>query len=815
MSRASSSRSRASAASEGGVGLGIAFAGSPPVRSPLRRRRSQTESEYTEGSNSRATSVGAGSSSLAIAARAGGAERSGNLLTGKQQSAPTHPAAAGAGSGLDANGLASAPPVKRGRGRPRKHPLPPGVLPGQVGKNSSNASVPKAPPPAPAQTRSLSTPAASTSQLDLASASASKSTGPRPSNGRAAASRLARASAAAELNRRAWAAQEQSSSSTSAGVSSPPGPGPNNTIDIDMEEVERALGPAASAEAAAIVAPAETAGPPGKEDAEELDAEAAEREAEEMASRWNEEYYEIVQQLPLELTRCFTLVRETEGKVQNHMEKIRKAAQAYYQARRNIHSWVELYAAKAGEPSQSTETAQASGSLNATSPRPPTPTIPVSPSAKGKERAHDASQSSPSRSTHSNGPLNPATASSSSSAGALGQLSALPMPMSLRQRVNLLTTISASIKEARRAADEKVELARTAYELVDRHMARLDADLARNQVGFALGLRVGTEESRGARKAHGALAMAQVGDSGDADATSNGAAADPSQSEVSSVQAEAAGSAAATSNSMDVEDTGSNTDRRPSADKKGTGSRTSRVGSLDKMSDQFDLSGSKPSLSRRMTSSQAGPSRARDAPASVASGSRAGSRRQSPSEVGDKAHTRSQRTVGDGSDVGPGSQQGKRRLTAEEAKMKGKSPVIGFGKEEGSSGGTGRKGVASGVVAAYVQPEDNGGDGPPSHADSSPVRAKTGQIDNGERWCYCQGISSGDMVYCDGEKCQVEWFHFDCVGLKEKPSGKWFCRFCKPNFKGAGHEVPPNAKIRPDFIPNGGTAAMPNPPGKG
>jgi hypothetical protein len=38
-------------------------------------------------------------------------------------------------------------------------------------------------------------------------------------------------------------------------------------------------------------------------------------------------------------------------------------------------------------------------------------------------------------------------------------------------------------------------------------------------------------------------------------------------------------------------------------------------------------------------------------------------------------------------------------------------------------------------------------------------------------YCYCNGVSYGEMVACDAEGCAKEWFHLDCVGLKVAPKG--------------------------------------------
>ncbi|KAI7897502.1 uncharacterized protein BX663DRAFT_528055 [Cokeromyces recurvatus] len=49
---------------------------------------------------------------------------------------------------------------------------------------------------------------------------------------------------------------------------------------------------------------------------------------------------------------------------------------------------------------------------------------------------------------------------------------------------------------------------------------------------------------------------------------------------------------------------------------------------------------------------------------------------------------------------------------------------------------------------------------------------------NEPKYCYCNQVSYGDMVACDGESCEKEWFHYACVGLAEPPVGKWYCDDC-------------------------------------
>jgi hypothetical protein len=36
-------------------------------------------------------------------------------------------------------------------------------------------------------------------------------------------------------------------------------------------------------------------------------------------------------------------------------------------------------------------------------------------------------------------------------------------------------------------------------------------------------------------------------------------------------------------------------------------------------------------------------------------------------------------------------------------------------------------------------------------------------------YCYCNGVSYGEMVGCDADGCEREWFHLECVGLKVAP----------------------------------------------
>ncbi|KAF2677345.1 hypothetical protein K458DRAFT_319893 [Lentithecium fluviatile CBS 122367] len=47
------------------------------------------------------------------------------------------------------------------------------------------------------------------------------------------------------------------------------------------------------------------------------------------------------------------------------------------------------------------------------------------------------------------------------------------------------------------------------------------------------------------------------------------------------------------------------------------------------------------------------------------------------------------------------------------------------------------------------------------------------------KYCTCQRVSFGDMVACDNDDCKYQWFHWECVGIKEEPVGDWLCPDCR------------------------------------
>ncbi|EGT41015.1 hypothetical protein CAEBREN_25009 [Caenorhabditis brenneri] len=51
--------------------------------------------------------------------------------------------------------------------------------------------------------------------------------------------------------------------------------------------------------------------------------------------------------------------------------------------------------------------------------------------------------------------------------------------------------------------------------------------------------------------------------------------------------------------------------------------------------------------------------------------------------------------------------------------------------------------------------------------------------DSTRTWCFCNDTSHGEMIRCDNPDCTLRWFHYPCIGIVEKPIGKWYCPRCE------------------------------------
>lgn len=59
-----------------------------------------------------------------------------------------------------------------------------------------------------------------------------------------------------------------------------------------------------------------------------------------------------------------------------------------------------------------------------------------------------------------------------------------------------------------------------------------------------------------------------------------------------------------------------------------------------------------------------------------------------------------------------------------------------------------------------------------------------GDDDDGEdntRYCYCNQRSYGEMVACENDDCQYQWFHTGCLNMKKIPDEDedWYCPTCR------------------------------------
>lgn len=110
------------------------------------------------------------------------------------------------------------------------------------------------------------------------------------------------------------------------------------------------------------------------------------------------------------------------------------------------------------------------------------------------------------------------------------------------------------------------------------------------------------------------------------------------------------------------------------------------------------------------------------------------------------------------------------------------------------------------IVDALIDPDENtfdpedddedDGDYTPPRQSSKRKRADDEDEDEGEKrdspsyqgdrkYCYCDGVSSGEMVACDGDHCVREWFRLECLGLDSPPkTDRWYCDDCEA---GPGH----------------------------
>ncbi|TFK92810.1 hypothetical protein K466DRAFT_539217 [Polyporus arcularius HHB13444] len=98
----------------------------------------------------------------------------------------------------------------------------------------------------------------------------------------------------------------------------------------------------------------------------------------------------------------------------------------------------------------------------------------------------------------------------------------------------------------------------------------------------------------------------------------------------------------------------------------------------------------------------------------------------------------------------------------------------------------GARAMSNGVVSEWPHGQLEG-PGMPVARNFQPVPADAhdgmsaepdGDVDDNKTYCFCDGVSYGEMIGCDDEECEREWFHLACVGLAVAPEGGWICETC-------------------------------------
>ncbi|SPO21689.1 related to p33ING1b (ING1) protein [Ustilago trichophora] len=85
---------------------------------------------------------------------------------------------------------------------------------------------------------------------------------------------------------------------------------------------------------------------------------------------------------------------------------------------------------------------------------------------------------------------------------------------------------------------------------------------------------------------------------------------------------------------------------------------------------------------------------------------------------------------------------------------------------------------ARGGAASAAAASPHTGSNSASRADSPSSNAGAGDDADEARYCFCNNVSYGDMIGCDDDDCEREWFHLGCVGLTKPPQGTWYCEAC-------------------------------------
>ncbi|PWZ03188.1 hypothetical protein BCV70DRAFT_12959 [Testicularia cyperi] len=95
-------------------------------------------------------------------------------------------------------------------------------------------------------------------------------------------------------------------------------------------------------------------------------------------------------------------------------------------------------------------------------------------------------------------------------------------------------------------------------------------------------------------------------------------------------------------------------------------------------------------------------------------------------------------------------------------------------------GGAGSAAAAAAAGGTTNSPHTGGATSTSVSRGDSPSSTAGGAGDDADeaRYCFCNNVSYGDMIGCDDDDCEREWFHLGCVGLTKPPQGTWYCEAC-------------------------------------
>ena len=65
-------------------------------------------------------------------------------------------------------------------------------------------------------------------------------------------------------------------------------------------------------------------------------------------------------------------------------------------------------------------------------------------------------------------------------------------------------------------------------------------------------------------------------------------------------------------------------------------------------------------------------------------------------------------------------------------------------------------------------------------AEQFDIESEDDESDN--TYCICRQQGTTEMIACDNDKCDIEWFHYECIGLSPEtiPEDSWICDRCRP-----------------------------------